>query len=179
MPGFRKTALTASVVVALAFLSVAASGATVAGAAARKESPCSGANLVGAFARSDTYAGGGIITLALTNIGASNCTLGGYPKLIGIRGGREYALTHVGHGTQDSDLGPTTLTPRQSGALILDNSLGCNANVYPLKAIYVFTGIVIVLPKDQGIVKVLGVPLSDPCGLSESELGWATGFNYN
>lgn len=140
---------------------------------------CKGRDLVGAFAHSNIYAGGGIITIAITNIGTTSCRLGGYPTLLGVRSGREFPLTHLGHGTQDSYLTSTLLAPRESGGLILDNPLGCNANVYPLPVADHYSGLVIVLPKREGRVRVFGVPLSDPCGLSESQLGWAKGFIFN
>jgi hypothetical protein len=140
---------------------------------------CDGADLVGAFAYSNLYAGGGIVTLAITNVGTSRCRLKGYPKLLGIRGGHEYPLSHVGRGTQDKSLYPTTLAPRMSGALILDTSLGCNANVDPMPVADLFTGVVILLPHGHGHVRILGVPLYVPCGLGESQLGWAKGFVFD
>jgi hypothetical protein len=164
---------------AVLFLAIVAPAKASFGASRDPTVTCKGTNLVGAFAHSNSYAGGGIITIAITNIGTSACQLGGYPTLLGVRGGREYKLTILGHGTQDSDLTPTSLAPRESGALILDNPLGCNANVYPLPVADQFSGLVIVLPKQQGRVRVFGVPLSDPCGLSESQLGWGEGFTFN
>lgn len=142
--------------------------------------PCQGTNLIGAKASSDVYAGGAIIVLAITNIGPSACQLGGYPELLGIRGGHEYKLAHVGEGsTQDGQLSATTLSPREAGALIFDTPLGCNANANPLPVADEFTGVVVLLPNEQGHVKILGVPLSMPCGVSESRLGWAKGFTLD
>ena len=139
--------------------------------------PCQGKYLAGATASSSLYAGGGIIVVAITNVGPSTCQLGGYPRLLGVRGGHEYKLTHVGEGpTQDGQLHATTLSPREAGALILDTPLGCNANVYPPPAASNYTGVVILLPDRQGHIKILGVPLAMPCGASESQLGWAKGF---
>lgn len=140
---------------------------------------CTGTNVIGAFAYSNLYAGGALITIAVVNVGASTCRLGGYPKLLGIRDGHEYAFAKVSHGTQDVSLEPAILAPRMSGALILDTSLGCNANVYPYPASDQYTGVVILLPHDNGHVKVVGVPLYVPCGLGESQLGWAKGFVFN
>jgi hypothetical protein len=134
--------------------------------------------LAGAFAYSNVYAGGAIITLVITNIGTSKCELEGFPKLFGIRDGHNYGLPRVAHGTQDSALYPTALTPRESGALILDTSLGCNANRNPLPISVQYTGVIVVLPRGAGRVKISGVPLSDPCGLSESQLGWTKGFTF-
>ena len=101
---------------------------------------CTGANVIGAFAYSNLYAGGALITIAVVNVGTFTCRLGGYPKLLGIRDGHEYALAKVSHGTQDVSLEPAILTPRMSGALILDTSLGCNANVYPYPVSDQYTG---------------------------------------
>ena len=140
---------------------------------------CTGANVIGAFAYSNLYAGGALITIAVVNVGTFTCRLGGYPKLLGIRDGHEYALAKVSHGTQDVSLEPAILTPRMSGALILDTSLGCNANVYPYPVSDQYTGGVILLPHHNGHVKVVGVPLYVPCGLGESQLGWVKGFVFN
>jgi hypothetical protein len=140
---------------------------------------CTATNVIGAFAYSNVYAGGALITIAVVNVGTRTCQLGGYPKLMGIRGGHEYALANVSHGTQDLSLEPAILAPRMSGAFILDTSLGCNANVYPYPKSDQYTGLVILLPRDKGNVKVVGVPLYVPCGLGESQLGWAKGFVFN
>jgi hypothetical protein len=169
-----------SVFLVLLSLTVALSPAISSNSSAASINPCQGKNLIGATASSSVYAGGGIIVLAITNIGPSACHLGGYPQLLGIRGGHEYKLTHVGKGpTQDGQLRATTLSPRESGALIFDTPLGCNANANPLPVATEFTGVVILLPDRQGHVKILGVPLSMPCGVSESRLGWAKGFELN
>jgi hypothetical protein len=140
---------------------------------------CIGRDLVGTFASSEGYAGGGIITFAVVNIGPSACRLGGYPKLLGIRSGHEYAIVNVGHGTQDVSLRPAILAPRMSGALILDTPLGCNANVSPAPATDQYSGVVFVLPLGDGHVAVDGVHLYVPCGLGESRLGWANEFVFN
>lgn len=152
----------------------AASGPTKGGAPA-----CSGRNLVGAFASSEGYAGGGIVTFAVVNVGPTACRIGGYPKLLGIRKGHEYAFADVGHGTQDVSLRPAILAPRVSGALILDTPFGCNANVTPFPATDEYSGLVIVLPLGNGHVVVNGVHLYVPCGLGESQLGWAKEFAFN
>jgi hypothetical protein len=175
----RRSSFTFAAVLVVLLLGTAVPGSTATGASKDVLSACKGTNLVGAFAHSNLYAGGGIITIAITNIGTFFCRLAGYPTLLGVRAGHEYAFTHLEHGTQDSDLTPASLAPRESGGLILDNPLGCNANVYPLPVADQFTGLVIVLPKHEGRVRVFGVPLSDPCGLSESQLGWAKGFSFD
>jgi hypothetical protein len=140
---------------------------------------CTGPSLTGAFAYSNVYAGGAVITIAIVNVGTSTCRLGGYPKLTGIRGGHGYAFASVAHSTQDVSLEPTVLSPRESGALILDTSLGCNANVYPYPPADVYTGLIIILPHGKGRVRVAGLPLFVPCGLGESQLGWAKGFVFD
>jgi len=163
----------------VAFFALAGVAQPSFGATARSVQECEGSDLAGAFAYANTYAGGALITLAITNVGTYSCRLGGYPTLLGIRGGHEYALDHLEHGTQDRNLQPTTLSPRESGALILDTSLGCNANVYPLPVADRYTGVVVVLPRHHGHVRILGVPLSTPCGVSESQVGWAKGFVFD
>ena len=140
---------------------------------------CIGSNLKGVFAYSNVYAGGDLITVAVVNVGVSACRLSGYPKLLGTRGGHEFPIANVVHGTQDVNLRPAILGPRVSGALILDAPLGCNANVAPPVTSDQYTGAVIVLPNDKGHVKVVGLPLYMPCGLGESSLGWAKGFVFN
>lgn len=172
--GWRLLAL-----LALLVFSLVGPGNSSSGASDGSTHACKGVDLVGAFAGSNLYAGGAIITLAITDVGISTCRLGGYPKLLGIRGNHEYTLANVGHGTQDTALAPTTLVPRESGALILDSNDGCSANVYPLPAADKYTGVVILLPNGEGRVKVLGVPLWVPCGLSESQLGWAKRFAFD
>ena len=117
--------------------------------------------MVGAFAHSSGYAGGGIYTIAVVNIG------------------HEYAIRHLDHGTQDVSLEPATLAPRMSGAFILDVSLGCNANSLPYPVSDLFTGVVILLPHGNGHIKVAGVPLFVPCGIGESQLGFAKGYDFN
>lgn len=138
-----------------------------------------GTNLIGAFAYSNYYAGGALFTIAVVNVGTLTCQLRGYPKLSGIRDGHQYAFANVGHGTQDVSLQPAILTPRMSGALVLDTALGCNADEYPSSVSHQYTGVVILLPHNSGHVKVVGVPLYVPCGLWESQLGWAKGFVFN
>lgn len=111
---------------------------------------CKGSNLIAAFAYSNVYAGA-VITVAVVNVGTSACRLNGYPKLLGVREGHEYAIANVIHGTQDVNLRPANLAPRVSGALILDTPLGCNANAYPYPVSDQYTGVVIVLPGDDGM----------------------------
>jgi hypothetical protein len=149
------------------------------GAGSSSTPACRGTNLVGAFAYSNLYAGGGIITIAISNIGTSSCLLGGYPRLSGVRDGRAYALRIVGRGTQDGSLNPSVLAPRMSGALILDTSLGCSANVASNLVADSYSAVILLLPHKEGRVKVPGVPLYVPCGLAVSQLGWAKGFVFN
>lgn len=174
------TCLVGVFLVILANLTADLSPAIASNSGAASIKPCQGKNLIGALASSSVYAGGAIIVLAITNIGTSDCELGGYPRLLGIRGGHEYKLAHVGEGpTQDGQLHATALSPREAGALIFDTSLGCNANVYPPPVADEYTGVVVLLPNQQGHVKILGVPLSMPCGVSESQLGWSKGFELD
>jgi hypothetical protein len=140
---------------------------------------CIGTNLVGQFAYSNDYAGGALMTVAVVNVGEAACRLGGYPKLLGIRRGHEYAFKDVKHGTQGSSLRPTILAPRQSGAFILDISLGCNANVTPTPVADRYSGFVIVLPGRNGHVRIDGIHLDEPCELGESQLGWLHGFVFD
>jgi hypothetical protein len=149
------------------------------GSASSSAPACRGADLAGAFAYSNLGAGNALITVAISNVGTASCRLGGYPKLMGIRGGHEYKLENVGHGTQDKNLRPAVLSPRMSGALILNTSLGCNANVSPYRGSNNYSGLVVLLPQHRGHVKILGVPLYAPCGLSESQLGWIKGFVFD
>jgi hypothetical protein len=113
------------------------------------------------------------------NIGTSTCRLGGYPNLLGIRDGHEYAFEEVSQGTQNTNLKFTKVAPRMSGALILDTSRGCNANVYPYSVSDQYTEVVVLLPHATGHVKVVGVPLYVPCGFGESQLVWAMSFVFN
>lgn len=140
---------------------------------------CNGTNLRGAMAYSDVYAGGALIRIAVVNVGVSACRLSGYPRLLGIRDGHEYPLANVSHGTQDVNLQPAILKPRMSGAFIIDTPLGCNANVAPPPASDLYAGVVMILPRGNGHVRVDGVNLYAPCGLGESSLGWARGFAFN
>jgi len=180
---FRPTLMISGVIFCLVSISLsfglAGSTQSSFGATTGSIQACEGTDLAGAFAHSNLYAGGGIVTFAITNVGTSKCRLGGYPKLLGIRGGHEYPLSHVVHGTQGGNLYPTTLTPRMSGAFILDTSLGCNANVGPLPVADTYRGIVIVLPNGHGHVWIPGVRLEVPCGLGESQLGWSKGFVFD
>jgi hypothetical protein len=139
---------------------------------------CRGENLAGAFVTANVGAGNTLITIAVTNVGTSSCRLGGYPTLLGIRGGHEYHVTITAHGTQDVNLHPTVLAPRMSGALILNTSIGCVPGGDPNAASHTYSGIVILLPHHLGIVKVPGVPLYMPCDLAVSQLGWAKGFLF-
>jgi hypothetical protein len=176
----RSAALLSGILLVLLGMTVVLSPVIASNSGAASVKPCQGMNLRGETASSSVYAGGAIIVLAITNIGPSACELGGYPRLLGIRGGHEYKILDVGRGpTQDGQLRATTLSPREAGAIIFDTSLGCNANVYPPPVASDYTGVILLLPDQQGLVKVLDVPLSMPCGVSESRLGWAKGFRLD
>lgn len=140
---------------------------------------CEGTNLKATLAFSEVYAGGALITIAVVNVGVSACRLSGYPRLLGIRDGHEYPLAKVTHGTQDLNLRPALLAPRLSGAFIIDTPLGCNASNGPTEASDRYSGVVLILPLESGHVRVDDVPLYTPCGLGESSLGWAKGFQFD
>jgi hypothetical protein len=139
---------------------------------------CQGSSLVGTVVAINVGAGNTLTTIAITNVGESTCRLGGYPLLSGVRSGREYPVRIAGHVTQDIDLHSTDLGPRMSGALILDAAVGCVSNGDPSRAAHTYSGIEIKLPKQRGSVSVLGKSLYVPCNIAVSELGWATGFQY-
>jgi hypothetical protein len=176
----RSAARLGGVLLVLLGLTFVLSPTVASNSSAASVKPCQGRNLIGGKASSSVYAGGAIIVLAITNIGPSACELGGYARLLGIRQGHEYKIPDVVRGpTQAGQLETAILIPREAGALIFDTSLGCNANVYPPPVATDYTGVVLLLPDREGLVKVLGVPLSMPCGVSESRLGWAKGFELH
>jgi hypothetical protein len=92
---------------------------------------------------------------------------------------RELWRRKFAHGTQDANLYPTMLTPRMSGAFILNTNIGCVPGGDPHRALHTYSGIVIVLPHDAGEVRVSDAPLYMPCDLGVSQLGWSPGFQFN
>jgi hypothetical protein len=139
---------------------------------------CDGRDLVAPVTGSESGLGNGISTIAVTNVGASTCRLGGYPRLLGIRTGHEYKLRITGHGTQDGNLGPVVLSPRISGAFILNTTTGCVPGGDSNAASHTYSGIVVLLPGKLGLFKILGITLYAPCDLLESQLGWAKDFAF-
>ena len=139
---------------------------------------CPGRDLVGTITGAESGAGNGIWTIVVTNVGASSCRLGGYPRLLGIRGGHEYKLRITGHGTQDGNLSPAVLPSRMSGALILNTNDGCIPGGDPDAASHTYSGIVVLLPGSQGLFKILGRTFYTPCDLFESQLGWTKDFTF-
>ncbi len=139
--------------------------------------PCKGINLVGAFVSNQVATGHVMTTVALTNVGTTTCELGGYPSLVGLRHTNQFSLHLTGHGTDGGNLRPTTLTPRMSGALIIGTEDLCGPYYGVIPPGHSYSGLLIHLPKDEGIVKVLGVTIDTTCGLSESQLGWRNHFS--
>jgi hypothetical protein len=140
-------------------------------------SACRGHDLVGTVTGGQSGAGNELSTIALTNVGIASCRLGGYPQLLGIRGGHEYRLRVTSRFT-DPHLVPTILAPRESGAFVLNTTTGCIPGGDPHRASHLYSGVVLLLPDSRGPVRVRDVNLYTPCLLSESPLGWAKGFEF-
>ena len=138
--------------------------------------PCEGSNLVGAFVSNQVGTGHVVSTIAVTNIGREVCALGGYPTLIGLRGSKEYKIRVTGHGTYGGNLRPTDLAPRMSGALIVSTGDLCGPTYGVIPPSQIYSGMILVLPKNSGTVRVLGVPFDTTCGVYVSQLGWRSHF---
>lgn len=144
---------------------------------------CHGRQLVGAFVRTGIWTGNLDTLIFITNVSNSTCRLGGYPTLIGTRDNRRYPLHVTSHGVLSSNLAPTTLKPRMSGALIIGTGDACvalnqadqSANE-AASAAHTDTGLIVELPNYGGAITVLGVSLDTACYLGESQLGWRTPF---
>jgi len=134
--------------------------------------PCQGSDLVGAFVVNQVGTGHVVTTIAITNVGRQVCALGGYPTLIGLRGSTKHKLRITGHGTYGGDLHPTKLSPRMSGALIVGTGDLCEPTYGVIPPSQMFVGMIVVLPKSEGTVQVLGVPFDTTCGVYVSRLGW-------
>jgi hypothetical protein len=151
---------------------------TTAAHAAGVDTPtCAGSNLVGAFVRNQVGMGHVVTTIAITNVGTTTCTLGGYPGLVGTRGNEKIKLRVTAHGTYGGNLRPVTLAPRMSGALIIGTGDLCAPYYGAPPAGHSYSGLIVVLPKNKGVVPVLGVALDTTCGLVESQLGWRARFS--
>ena len=80
--------------------------------------------------------------------------------------------------SDQADSWPRSLVAlRERSRVALDGS--SFAFLDPPPAASNYTGVVILLPDRQGHIKILGVPLAMPCGVSESQLGWAKGFELD
>lgn len=138
--------------------------------------PCDGSNLVGAFVSNQAGMGHVVTTIAITNVGRKTCALGGYPSLVGIRGTKEFRLRVTGHGTYGGNLRPTNLAPRMSGALIVSTGDLCGPTYGVLPPSQIYSGMIVVLPKNGGTVRVPDVSFDTTCGLTVSQLGWRSHF---
>ena len=139
--------------------------------------PCQGSNLVGTFVANQVGTGHIVTTIAITNVGRQACGLGGYPTLMGLRGSKKYKLRVTGHGTYGGNLLPTRLAPRMSGALIVSTGDLCGPTYGVIPPSQMYTAMIVVLPKNEGSVQVLGVPFDTTCGVYVSQLGWRSNFS--
>jgi len=138
---------------------------------------CAGSNLVGAFVSNQAGMGHVVTTIAITNVGTTTCTLGGYPGLVGLRGNKKIKLHVTAHGTYGGNLRSAILAPRMSGALIIGTGDLCAPYYGVPPAGHSYSGLIVVLPKNEGTVLVLGVTLDTTCYLVESQLGWRIHFS--
>jgi len=166
----------ASVIIGSTLLNVAGSPIAASAASVANHS-CRGSNLVAAFVRSQVGAGHVVTTIAFTNVGPKTCALGGYPTIIGLRGTKHYRLRVTAHGTYGGNLRPTDLAPRMSGALIVSTGDLCGPTYGVLPPSQIYSGMIVVLPKSDGIVQVPDVTFDTTCGLAVSRLGWRDQFS--
>lgn len=157
-------------------LLIIASSPTAASAAGVTVPPCDGSNLVGAFVSNQAGMGHVVTTIDITNVGRKTCALGGYPTLVGIRGTREFRLRVTGHGTYGGNLRPTNLAARMSGALIVSTDDMCGPYYGVIPPGHSYSGMIVVLPKNGGTVRVPDVSFDTTCGLAVSQLGWRSHF---
>ena len=148
-----------------------------ASAASPGATSCEGSSLVGTLVSNQVGMGHIVTTIAITNVGTATCELGGYPALVGLRGNKEFKLHVTGHGTWGGNLRPTTLAPRMSGALIIGTGDLCAPGYGVPVAGHSYSGLIMVLSKGGGAVKVRGVTIDTTCYLVESQLGWRTNFS--
>ena len=140
---------------------------------------CAGSNLVGAFVSNQVGTGHEVTTVAITNVGATTCALGGYPGLVGLRERKNIKLRVTAHGTYGGNLRPEILAPRMSGALIIGTGDLCAPYYGVPPAGHSYSGLIVVLPKNEGSVTVLGVTLDTTCNMAESQLGWRKHFSIH
>jgi hypothetical protein len=165
----------ASAVIATSLV-IIASNPAVARATNVAVAPCEGSNLVGSFVSNQVGTGHVVTTVAITNVGREACALGGYPTLFGLRGPSQYKLRITGHGTYGGNLRPTNLAPRMSGALIVSTGDLCGPTYGVIPASQTYSGMIVVLPKSAGTVRILGAPFDSTCGVYVSQLGWRSHF---
>jgi len=163
--------------VALFIVSTLVCATSRAQAASATVPSCEGSSLVGAFVSNQVAKGHIVTTIAIANVGTTTCELGGYPALVGLRGNKEYKLHVTAHGTDGDNLRPTTLAPRMSGALIIGTGDLCAPGYGVPVAGHSYSELIVVLPKDGGALKVLGVTFDTTCYLVESQLGWRKNFS--
>lgn len=125
---------------------------------------CAGSNLVGAFVSNQIASGHVVTTVAITNVGITTCTLGGYPGLIGIQGNEKIALHVTAHGTYGGNLRPAILRPRSSGALIIGTGDLCAPYYGVTPAGHSYSGLILVLPKNKELFRCLAL-LSTPLAI--------------
>ena len=170
-----QTLAIASAVIAAPLL-IIASNQTAARATGVGVPPCQGSNLAGAFVGNQVGTGHVVTTIVITNVGRQVCTLGGYPTLIGLRGSEKYKLRVTGHRTYGGNLHPTKLSPRMSGGLIVSTGDLCGSTYGVIPPSQMYTGMIVVLPENEGSFQVLGVPFDTTCGVYVSQLGWRSHF---
>jgi hypothetical protein len=135
-------------------------------------------NLIGSFTGSESGAGNGIYTFAIMNVGSAECRLDGFPTLKGYRGHRFYSLP-ASHGYNvDVKFHPSILRSRTSGAFALDTFSGCMPGGDPHQAEHTYIELELILPDHRGSVTIPSLTLYVPCQLTESALGWASGFTF-
>jgi hypothetical protein len=174
--------LTVIATCALSLLTVLAEelGGTASASAATQVESCHGNQLVGVFVRTGVWTGNLDTLIFVSNVSDSTCRLGGYPTLFGVRDGHRYRLHVTSHQVLSNDLAPTTLKPRMSGALIIGTGDACSVlnqtGHAAVAAAHTYTGLVLMLPDNGGVITVLGMKLDTACYLSETQLGWRTPF---
>lgn len=173
----RSIQILAVVLVLVSCLVSVASKPPAASAASPVATSCEASSLVGAFVSNQVGTGHIVTTIAMTNVGTVACELGGYPALVGLRENKEFRLHVTGHGTWGGNLRPTTLAPRMSGALIIGTGDICGPGYGVPVAGHSYSGLLVVLPKGGGTVKVPGVTIDTTCYLVESQLGWRADFS--
>jgi hypothetical protein len=169
--------LAVTTVVVASTIVVMAGSSPIASASHAVVRPCEAVNLVGAFVSHQVATGHVVTTVAFTNVGTSTCELGGYPSLVGLRGTKQFKLHLTGHGTYGGDLRPAALAPRMSGALIISTGDLCGPYYGVIPPGHSYSSLLVILPNDEGSVKVLGATLDTTCGLFESQLGWRNHFS--